>query len=159
MKPFLKFGLIVGAIGLLVIVPVSTFMGICGPGVTLVAGAVAGFLSAYYGNVGTRKDGAQSGAFSGAIAGAITLVGQVIGAFLALALIQKSGTQISIGQIPTSSSPAYMHIAYYASGMATGFCFGLIGIVLGGLAGALTGSLGIRQVPPSIRASGSGQGM
>ncbi len=159
MKPFLKFGLIVGAIGLLVIVPVTTVVGICGPGVTLVAGAVAGFLSTYYGQAVTRKDGAQSGAISGAIAGAITLIGQVIGAFLALALIQKSGTQISFGQVPSSSAPAFEHLLYYGSGMATGLCFGVVGIVLGGLAGALTGSLGIRPAPPSLGTPASGQGM
>lgn len=158
MKPYLKFGLIVGAISLIVVVPISALMGICGPGVTMVAGAIAGFLSAYSGKALTRRDGAQSGAIAGAIAGGITLLGQLVAAVLALAFVQVTGTAIPFGRIPSSSSPAYEHVVYYGAGLGTGLCFGIIGIVLGAIAGGLAGAFGVRQLPPSIITPGSGEG-
>ncbi len=158
MKPFVKFGLIAGAVGFLVIVPISALMGICGPGVTLIAGAIAGFLSAYYDKAATRRDGAQSGAIAGAITGGITFIGQLIGVILVLSFVQRSGMPIMFGQVPTSSSPAYEHIVYYASGIGTGLCFGVIGIVLGAIAGGLAGAMGTRQSAPPIISSGAGQG-
>jgi hypothetical protein len=107
MKPFVKFGVIAGLVGLVVIIPISAFLGLCGPLVTLVAGAVAGYLSAYFGEVPTRRDGAQSGAIAGGIAGAITLVGQLIGNALVLNFIQLTGTPVAFGHVPGTSAPSY----------------------------------------------------
>ncbi len=147
MKPFVKYGLIVGLVALILIIPIAALVGLCGPVVTLVAGAFAGFLTAYFGKAATRREGGQSGSLAGAIAGAMTLLGQTIGAALALAYVHLTGTQIAFGPAPNPTSPLSEVIPYYAAGVGAGFCFGVVGLVLGALAGALAGSLGTRQTP------------
>ena len=150
MKPYVKFGLIVGLISLFVIIPISALMGICGPFITMIAGAMAGFLTAYVGKALTRRDGAQSGAISGAISGGITLIGQLIGGVLALAYIQMTGTPIIIGSAPGPSAPFSELAIYYAGGMGIGLCFGIIGILVGAIAGGVAGALGTRELPHPV---------
>ena len=100
MKPYIKFGLIVGAIALFVIIPISALLGFCGPFISIIAGAIAGFLTAYMGKSITRRDKEyQSGAIAGAIAGGFTLIGQLIGGVMVLAYIQKTGTPVLSGSI------------------------------------------------------------
>ncbi len=147
MKPFLKFGLIAGGIGFLVIIPLSAFMGICGPIVPLLAGAAAGFLTAYLGKTNTQKEGAQQGAMAGGMSGVLTTLGQMIGGMIALYFIQTSGMPTAFGRAPNTSSPAYEVILFYGSGLATGMCFGIVGIMLGVAAGAIAGYLGTRSQP------------
>jgi hypothetical protein len=158
MKPFLKYGLIVGAISFVAVLLVSSFMGICGPGVTLFAGAIAGFLTAYNGHALSRQEGAQSGAIAGAIAGGLALKGQVIGGIIALALVQYTGTPTFLGNIPSLSSPLSQQILYYGGGLITGFCFGIFGIGLGAAIGGLTGAFGVRQLPTPVNTTSDGEG-
>jgi hypothetical protein len=108
---------------------------------------VAGFLAAKQENPVTKGDGAKAGAISGAIAGALVLIGQVIGAVGALALIQFTGTQLPFGQVPPPSADASQQAIYYLSGMGTGICFGLIGTGLAALVGAGAGYMGTPETP------------
>lgn len=148
MQPKIKIGLLVGVVGLVLNICVSAAIGLCGPAVSLLAGAVAGFFAARQEKPATKGEGAKVGAFSGAVAGAIVLVGQVIGAVGALAVMQATGAQLPFGQIPSASADASQQIIFYVSGLATGICFGLIGAVLAALAGAGTGYLGTPEMPP-----------
>jgi len=147
MKPFLKFGLIAGGVGFMVIIPLAALVGICGPVVPLLAGMTAGFLTAYLGKTNTQKEGAQQGALAGVVSGVITTLGQMIGGILALYYIQTSGASVAFGQVPDASSPAYQMVVFYATGLLTGMCFGIVGIILGAAAGAIAGYLGTRSQP------------
>ena len=69
MQPRMRMGLIVGVIGLALNVCVSGFIGLCGPLVSLIAGAVAGFFAAQQEKLGTKGEGARAGAIAGAVAG------------------------------------------------------------------------------------------
>lgn len=147
MQPKIKIGLLVGAIGLLLNICVSGAIGLCGPAVSLVAGALAGFFAAKQENAASKNAGARAGAIAGAIAGALVLVGQVIGGLGALALIQYSGMQLPFGDVPSASSDISQQIIYFASGLGTSLCFGLGGTVLAALVGAGTGYLGTPDQP------------
>jgi len=141
MKPYLKFGLLVGGVSTLIIIPVSILLGICGPFISLLGGSAAGFLTAFFGKESDKRTGAQHGGIAGAITGGFTLVGQLMGGLLILTFIQVTNTPLLIGTVPNESAPVAEKILYYASGMGVGLCFGLIGIVLAVAAGALAGYL------------------
>ena len=145
MNKSLKFGLIVGVVGLVIIIPISVLLGICGPGVSLLGGAVAGFLTGLFGKYINRMDGAKSGIVAGLISGFIMLFGQVLAGILALVFFQTTKMPI-FGVRPDYSSPTAM-ITYYSSGLGTGVCFGVIGILFSALAGFLGGLIGVRQLP------------
>jgi hypothetical protein len=150
MQPRIKMGLAVGAIGLALNICVSGFMGICGPLVSLLAGGAAGYLAAQQEKLSTKNDGAKAGAIAGGIAGVLVIVGQVIGAIAALAILQATGMQLPFGQMPSSSNPSEMLI-FYASGIGTGLCFGIVGAVLAAGAGAGAGYMGTPdQLPPAL---------
>ena len=103
MQPRVTYGLIAGAIGLVINVCVSAAIGLCGPFVSLLAGAAAGFFAAQAEKAPNKNDGARLGAISGAIAGGLTLVGQLIGGLAILVLIMTAGIQPIIGTIPEPS--------------------------------------------------------
>ena len=148
MKARYKVGLAVGLVGLVLNVCISAAMGICGPVVSLLAGAVAGFLTARQEKAATKSSGAQAGAISGLVAGALIIIGQMTGGMGALAYLQASGTKIAFGTIPSPSADMNEQLIYYVSGLGTGVCFGLIGAVLSALAGAGTGFLGTPDPEP-----------
>ena len=149
MKPRIKMGLAVGAIGLALNICVSGFMGICGPLVSLIAGGAAGFFAAQQEKLPTKNDGAKAGAVAGGIAGALVIIGQVVGAIAALAIMQMTGMKLPFGQMPSTSNPSEMLI-FYASGIGTGLCFGIVGAVLAAGAGAGTGYMGTPDQSPSV---------
>ena len=148
MQPRIKMGLVVGAIGLAINVCVAGFVGLCGPIVSLLAGGVAGFLAAQQEKLPTKSEGAKAGAISGAIAGALVIIGQVLGGIAALAFMQASGMQFPFGQIPTTADSSGM-LVYYASGVGTGLCFGIIGAVLAAAVGAGAGYMATPEQPPA----------
>lgn len=151
MQPRIKFGLIVGAIGLAINICVSSFMGICGPVVSLIAGAIAGYLAANSEKASTKGNGARLGAVSGAITGGLILLGQIIGGVAALAYIQFSGTPIPFGSVPPPSADPSQQVIYYVSGLGTGLCIGAVGVALAALGGAGTGYFGTPDRPaPAI---------
>ncbi len=151
MQPRVKFGLIVGVVGLALNACVGAFLGICGPGVSLIAGAAAGFFAAQAEKAITKGDGARLGAISGAIAGALVLIGQVIGAVVVLLYVQFTHTPMIFGQAPLPNGSSAQQIVYYATGIGTGLCFGLIGVILAALAGAGAGYLGTPDQPAPVQ--------
>ncbi len=150
MQPKIKVGLLVGAIGLVLNICVASTVGLCGPAVSLVGGALAGFFAARQEKSANKGEGARVGAISGVIAGALILIGQVIAAIGALAFFQFSGLQFPFGQVPSTSADASQQVLYYVSGLGTGVCFGLVGTVLAALAGAGAGYLGTSDQPEAI---------
>lgn len=142
MKPRIKYGLIVGIIGLVLNVCVSAAMGLCGPVMALLAGAVAGFLAAQGEKASSQAYGARLGAVAGGIAGALTSVGQLLGSMGALALFQRSGIGLPFGTIPSPSADVSQQLMYYIAGLGVGICFGLAGVFLAALGGAGAGYLG-----------------
>ncbi len=136
MKPSIKFGLIIGVIGLVLNACVSTAFGICGPIMSLIAGAVSGFLTAQQVKAATKSDGARAGVIAGLVTGALVFVGQLIGAIGALVLIQNTGMNLPFGHVPVPAAGASEQIVYYLGGLGTGACFGVVGIALSALAGA-----------------------
>jgi hypothetical protein len=149
MQPRIRMGLTVGAIGLALNICISGFMGICGPLVSLLAGGAAGYLAAQQEKLSTKNDGAKSGAIAGGIAGVLVIIGQVVGAMAALVILQATGMQLPFGQMPSSNNPSEMLI-FYASGIGTGLCFGIVGAVLAAGAGAGAGYMGTpEQLPPA----------
>jgi hypothetical protein len=147
MQPRIRIGLIVGAIGLVLNICVSGFLGFCGPVVSLIAGAVAGFFAAQQERLATKNEGARAGATAGGIAGGLIILGQMIGGVGALFFMQSSGIESPFGQIPSVSGDATTQIAYYAGGLGTAVCFGLIGALLAAGAGAGAGYLGTSDQP------------
>lgn len=148
MKPRVKMGLAVGAVGLALNVCVAAFMGICGPLVSLIAGAAAGFFAVQQEKPTVKGEGAKIGAIAGAIAGGLVIVGQIIGGVGALAFIQYSGAQSIFGAVPSPASDPSSQLIYYLSGMGTAFCFGIVGALLAAGAGAGTGYVATQEQPP-----------
>ena len=149
MQARVKIGLLVGVIGLVLNVCVSGAVGLCGPAVSLVGGALAGYFTARQEKPAAKNAGAKAGAISGAIAGALILIGQVIGAVAALAIMQYSKMSLPFGTLPSASADAATQITFYGAGIGTGLCFGVIGIVLAALAGAGAGYLGTPEQAPA----------
>ena len=149
MQPRVRMGLIVGAIGAVLNACVSAAFGFCGPFVSLIGGALAGYFAAQQEKAPSKNEGAKLGAISGAIAGALILIGQVIGGIAALAFVQMSGMQVPFGNVPSTSADPGQQVIFYVSGIGTGICFGLVGTALAAMAGAGTGYLGTPEQPAS----------
>jgi hypothetical protein len=142
------YGLIAGGIGLVINICISTAIGLCGPFVSLLVGAAAGFFAAQAEKAPTKNDGARLGAVSGAIAGGLVLVGQLIGSVGALVLTMSMDVQPIIGSMPESSDVAGQ-ATFLLAGLGVGLCFGLVGVLLSALAGAGTGYLGTSETTSS----------
>ena len=140
MTPRVKYGLIVGAVGLIINIFVSAFIGLCGILVFIIVGAIAGFLTAYEEKAATRNDGLRAGAIAGLIAAGLVFVGQLIGGVGALFYYQLSGTPTLLGEIPQAGDTAGQ-IGFWIGGLGFGFCAGLFGVALGALTGAGTAYL------------------
>lgn len=146
MQPRTRIGLIVGVIGLVLNICVAGFVGICGPFFSLLAGGVAGFLAVQREKPLTKNSGARIGATAGGIAGGLIIIGQIIGGLGALAYMQSSGATLPFGQMPELGDPA-AQAGFYAAGVGTALCFGIIGALLAAGAGAGAGYLGTSDQP------------
>jgi hypothetical protein len=150
MKPRTRIGLIVGAIGAVLNVCVAGAFGICGPVLSLIAGAVAGFFAAQQERPFNKNEGGRIGATAGGIAGALVIIGQIIGSLGALLLVQVGGMPTIVGSAPSPSSDVPAQIIYYGAGVGTALCFGIVGAALAAGAGAGAGYLGTPEpaAPP-----------
>lgn len=146
MQPRIKLGLSIGAIGLVLNVCVSTAIGLCGPIVSIVAGATAGFLTAQQEKLPSKADGARAGAIAGGIAGGLVIIGQLIGSVLALVLLHTSDLPLTVGEVPAAGDLPST-ITYYVAGLGTGVCIGLVGALLAAGAGAGSGYVGTSEQP------------
>jgi len=149
MQPRIKVGLIVGGIGLVLNSCAAAVFGLCGPLVTLIAGAVAGYITAQQENLPTKNDAAKAGGIAGGITGGLMIIGQLIGGFGVLLMAQVTGAQSVFGTIPSFESDPASLIGYYIGGAGTGICFGLIGAFLAAGAGAVAGYIATPDQPPT----------
>ena len=147
MQPGTRLGLIVGVIGLVLNIWVSEFRGFYGPLLSLVAGGIAGWLAIQQTKPSTKQNGARVGATAGSVAGGLMIVGQIIGALGALADTQGSLATTPSGPIPDLAADPASQMAYYAGGVATSVCFGVIGALLAAGAGAAAGYLATTNPP------------
>jgi len=142
-----RIGLIVGAIALILNICVAGFLGFCGPVVSLIAGGIAGFFAVQQEKPGTKNAGARAGATAGGIAGGLIILGQLLGAIGALFFVQISGAQSPFGQVPSMGSEPTGQVIYYATGIGTALCFGIVGALLAAGAGAGAGYLATSDQP------------
>ena len=140
MLPRVKFGLIVGAVALVLNVFVSTAFGLCGPFTALLAGGISGFFTAQQEKLPLKGDGARAGVISGLVAGGLVFLGQLLGALGAILLVQSLGGKTIFGQVPDLTAGP-QSVAYIVAALGTGACFGVVGIALAAGAGALAGYL------------------
>ncbi|HET6594288.1 MAG TPA: hypothetical protein VFG81_01615 [Anaerolineales bacterium] len=140
MQPRTRIGLIVGVIGLVLNICVAGFIGFCGPVLSLVAGGIAGYFATQQEKPFTKNQAARIGATAGGIAGGLIILGQIIGGIGALAFMQSSGATPPFGQLPDFGDPA-TQVGFYAGGIGTALCFGVIGALLAAGTGALAGYL------------------
>jgi hypothetical protein len=135
MKPGLKNGLIAGSAGLIA-GACLTFgaSGLCGPGVALLVGALAGHFTAREERPATPREGARLGAISGGIAGGPMLL---IGALRVLSL----PAQIQALPVPpeVELSPAPYFFALAASALVTVLGLALANVLFAAFAGAAAG--------------------
>lgn len=134
----IKFGLIVGAVGLIINIFVSFLVGICGPFIGFAAGAIAGWLTVRADRPTVRNTGVSLGTQAGAIAGALVLVGQLIGNIGGLLFIQSTQTEPLFGELPQTPEA---QAGFWAAGIGVVICFGLLGLGLGAMGGAGAGYL------------------
>lgn len=131
MRPHVRTGLISGAIAFLPALCASFAAGICGPLVTFVSGAAAGFFTGRQQKTGVPQgEGARLGAISGAIAGTIASAGQLMGVAATLLYFQVTGTPTPLGTLlPPVGNPA-AQTSFYFGGLAVGICFAGVGVAL-----------------------------
>lgn len=141
MKPHVRTGLIVGAIGLPVNIVVSALLGLCGPVVALIAGAVAGVIAAGKGAAASRSDATRNGALAAALAGLLTEMGQLIGGVGLMVVARSLQWDLPFGAIPGAGAPAEAVAGYWLGGILASGCFGLLGLLLAIGAGALAAYL------------------
>jgi hypothetical protein len=140
MSPRVKYGLIVGAVIMFVNLCVAAALPICGPMMALLAGAVAGYLTAREEEPAAAGDGARAGAVSGLIAGALVFLGQLIGGIGALVFLQTTDIPTGFGAVPDLTE-TFGLLGFWVAGLALALCLGLSGLVLGALGGAIAGYL------------------
>lgn len=147
MQPRTRIGLIVGVIGLVLNICVAGFIGFCGPVLSLVAGGIAGYFATQQEKPFTKNQAARVGATAGGIAGGLIILGQIIGGLGALAFMQSSGATTPFGQLPDISGDPATQVGFYAGGIGTALCFGVIGALLAAGAGAGAGYLTTSDQP------------
>lgn len=133
-----RWGVIIGIVGLFVNTIASLIFAFCGPIVSFGIGLVAGFIVSQNEPAPTRGEGAQQGALTGLIAGAFILLGQIIGAIGNLVFAQMVEYEPIFGTLPDLSSPEGQAF-YWLIGIGVGVCFGLVDTLACVLGGALIG--------------------
>lgn len=148
MSARVRVGLIAGAIALVLTICVAMVFGICGPVVSLVAGALAGYFAVKQESPASQSEGGKAGATAGAIAGGLGVIGQILGGIGALTVLpplMESLNNYSFSQVSGEAT-------YWLSGIATALCFGVAGVVLAAVAGYAVGYISSNKpaVPPAI---------
>jgi hypothetical protein len=144
MSASVRVGLIAGVIGLVLTACVGALFGLCGPVVSLLAGAAAGYFAAKQSTPATQSEGGKIGATAGAIAGALCVVGQLIGGISALTILPPLMESMGNYQYSAVSGESL----YWISGALTALCFGIVGAGLAAGAGFGTGYISTTPTPP-----------
>lgn len=134
----IRWGLIVGVVGLVVNTLASLIFAFCGPIISFGIGIIAGFIVTQREPANSKGEGAQGGAITGLIAGAFILLGQMIGAIGNLVFAQMVEYEPIFGTLPDLGSPEGQAF-YWVIGIGVGLCFGLIDALACVLGGALIG--------------------
>jgi hypothetical protein len=147
MSARVKIGLIAGGISLVLTACVGALMGICGPAISLVAGAIAGYFAAKQEAPASQGEGGKVGATAGTIAGGLGVIGQIIGGIFALTILPP--LMESLGNY--SFSGASGEASYWIGGATTALCFGVVGVILAAIAGYATGYISANKpiTPPT----------
>lgn len=153
MSATVRSGLIFGLVGLVAVIIVSfvPLIGalLCGPGTALIVGGLAGYFALRW---SATPAGVGQGALAAAIAGVGILIGTVLFIIVSFSLIQNDPSfQNILDQAIQQQLDRQPDVSVSAEDMAamvrtfvpiTGFCFGIINLVIalvGGLLGALIG--------------------
>ena len=139
----IKVGLIAGVISLAFTACLSSLFGICGPVVSLIAGALAGYFAAKQETPVSKSEGGKIGAISGAITGGMGFIGQFVGSILALTILPPLMASMGNNSFNAISSEP----TYWISGFGTAFCIGLGGVLFSALAGFGTGYISTMDKP------------
>jgi hypothetical protein len=142
-----RIGLIVGVIGLILNTCVAGLFGFCGPVLALIAGAIAGWFAVRQEKPLTKNEGARAGATAGGIAGGLIIIGQILGGIGALVFMQASGSPTILGPLPELTGDPAAQVGFYAGGLGTALCFGIVGALLAAGAGAGAGYLTTTDQP------------
>lgn len=145
MSARIKFGLIAGAIGLVLTACASVIMGCCGPLVSVAAGAAAAYFALKAESPSSQNEGGKIGAIAGAIAGALTLIGQILGGLVSLTVAPTILEQLG----NYSYGPLADQASYWAGGVGAAFCFGLLGTALAAAAGFAVGYFSSKNPTPA----------
>lgn len=133
-----RVGLIVGLIGLVLnacLFGFASFLGFCGPLLSLIAGGIAGSFAVQQEKPANKREGARAGGTAGGIAGGLIILGQILGRLVSWLYLQSTGTPIDV-QVPNLSGDPASQIGLYAGGIGTILCFGLVSALLAAGAGA-----------------------
>lgn len=133
MSPRVRIGLIVGLIGAVLNTGVSALFGFCGPFATLIAGAIAGLLTARATRGALRPATTTNGAIAGVITGGLMLIGQMLGAVISLLLVLSGALGLPMGTLPSGGAE---QAGVWIGGLGVGLCFGVVGALLGAAGGA-----------------------
>jgi hypothetical protein len=138
-KAELKFGLLFGLAGLILNLIMAPILAACAPFIMLLAGGLAGYLTARQADLPLQSMGARAGAIAGLVAGGTIIIGQTVGGFLALAIYQASIFPNLVSYTPSPADPAWIRAFFYSTGYGVVACFGLFGVLLSVLIGAGVG--------------------
>ena len=129
----IRVGLFVGTVVLILTIFVTLLVGVCGPIVPLIGGAVAGYFAVKQEAPGSKAEGGKIGAIAGAITGLMGFLGQILGGVLTLTFLP---TLIdSLGNPKFLPAAGSDQVTYWLSGLGTTFCIGIGGILFGLITG------------------------
>jgi len=135
MRPEVKYGLILGIASFFITFIMASIAGVCGPFGSIAAGAVAGYLAAKEAQPNKTRS-TKIGGSAGGLAGVFGTVGQLIATIVTLSLLPSMlDDSTPLGAIVTESAAATPAL-FWISGMGTGLCFGIVGVLFAAGAGA-----------------------
>jgi len=147
MRPRIKTGLIVGVIGFVLII-FQSGTGISRILTTMIASAIAGFLASQQERLlvnkerlYSKKKSTRAGAIAGGITGTFMLIGQLVSMIIAVTIGLETK---SLSQASNASWTNF----YYSTALVSGFCFGVLGILLAIGAGAIAGNISQKANAP-----------
>lgn len=135
-----RWGMIVGIVGMFVNTFASLVVALSGPILSFLFGIIAGFVVSRKEPATSKGKGAQQGAATGLIAGGLIFLGQLIGAVANLIYAQMPEYESLFGPFPTLTTPQGQ-TTYWLIGIGIGVLFGLIDTLACVLGGSIIGHL------------------
>lgn len=135
-----RWGMIVGIVGMFVNTFASLVVALSGPILSFIFGIIAGLVVTRKEPASSKGKGAQQGAITGLIAGGLIFLGQVIGAVANLIYAQMPAYESLFGPVPELTTPQGQ-TSYWVIGIGVGLIFGLIDTLACVLGGSIIGRL------------------